>query len=712
MLYSENERHLLKGEIYYLLSPFLKKGIPYDQLIDAISPDKVELAEVYYALSRLEEKGYIECIDESLSPEVAIFCSFGGTAEKDAAHRLKTRKLYLCFLDCKDNGTLKQHLNSLGISLTEHPEQSHLFLIITDDFFSPKLKEINRLARSLRRPWILLQMRRETLWLASFAPDKIGCWECLAFKLKNRFLDVHKNAVPDFLPNAQSLAFHLVAIETLKRITLDSDVEGHLFSFNVFSLESKRHPFFGKPQCSGCSEKSQEKGEPSSFDFTSRKKTGGGERRWRIKDDKETFRQLSSHIDPLTGIIPFITPIHEDSSSPAHVYTAGWNFALGKAPSPFYGKSCRSSSSGKGQTDMQAKVGSICEAIERYSGIFQGDEPHVQGSYIELISQAIHLNELLLFSDDQFQKREEWNQHCHRFHKIPLPFNEKAIFDWSPVWSYTEKRHKYIPSGYCYFGVPDFPYCSANSNGSAAGNCLEEATLQGLFELIERDAVAIWWYHRIERAVIDLPQEDRFISELIAYYESRERDVWALDITSDLQIPTVAAITKKRTQTAQQIMFGFGTHLDPRIALQRALCEMHQLCMSLPIGEIAGEIPLDAKIEQDWLFNERIENHLFLLGNNKILHKKISDFQKVDHDDLYEDIQYCQKIIEAKGMELLLLDQSRADINLKVVKVIVPGLRLFHPRFAKGRLYDVPLQMGWVKDALSESQLNSSHLFI
>ena len=43
---------------------------------------------------------------------------------------------------------------------------------------------------------------------------------------------------------------------------------------------------------------------------------------------------------------------------------------------------------------------------------------------------------------------------------------------------------------------------------------------------------------------------------------------------------------------------------------------------------------------------------------------------------------------------------------MPVVKVIVPGLRPYTPRFAAGRLYDVPVQLGWVPAPLTEQQLN------
>ena len=63
-------------------------------------------------------------------------------------------------------------------------------------------------------------------------------------------------------------------------------------------------------------------------------------------------------------------------------------------------------------------------------------------------------------------------------------------------------------------------------------------------------------------------------------------------------------------------------------------------------------------------------------------------------------------------MEMLVLDQTRPEINMPVVKVIVPGLRHFWARFAPGRLYDVPVQMGWQKKALREEDLNPIPVFL
>jgi ribosomal protein S12 methylthiotransferase accessory factor YcaO len=91
--------------------------------------------------------------------------------------------------------------------------------------------------------------------------------------------------------------------------------------------------------------------------------------------------------------------------------------------------------------------------------------------------------------------------------------------------------------------------------------------------------------------------------------------------------------------------------------------------------------------------------------------RQLKDFAVVHSGDLMQDILWCQRAVENKGMEMLVLDQTRPDVKMPVVKVIVPGLRHFWARFAPGRLYDVPVEMGWLPKALAESELNPIPIF-
>ena len=61
---------------------------------------------------------------------------------------------------------------------------------------------------------------------------------------------------------------------------------------------------------------------------------------------------------------------------------------------------------------------------------------------------------------------------------------------------------------------------------------------------------------------------------------------------------------------------------------------------------------------------------------------------------------------------MLVVDQTRVDVGLAVVKVIIPGMRPFWPRFAPGRLYTVPITLGWHTRAATEDELNPVPFFV
>ena len=77
--------------------------------------------------------------------------------------------------------------------------------------------------------------------------------------------------------------------------------------------------------------------------------------------------------------------------------------------------------------------------------------------------------------------------------------------------------------------------------------------------------------------------------------------------------------------------------------------------------------------------------------------------------DTREQVTACVNLAKREGLDFLVLDQTRPDIEVPVVRVVVPGLRHFYRRFGPGRLYDVPVKLGWRDRPLPESELNPLH---
>ncbi|HEV2716355.1 MAG TPA: YcaO-like family protein, partial [Terriglobales bacterium] len=244
----------------------------------------------------------------------------------------------------------------------------------------------------------------------------------------------------------------------------------------------------------------------------------------------------------------------------------------------------------------------------------------------------------------------------------------------------------------------------ADSNGCAAGNTLEEAIVQGFLELVERDAYAIWWYNCLQRAEVDLSNvDDSYIRDLQTQLAETGRRLWVLDVTSDLGIPSFIAISHWVKNSHENIEFGSGAHFDSRIALLRALTEVNQFLSIGLMGGRPGE-----KSSLDGSTPLRLRDHTFLTPNDAppLQLEYGAKFARLAPS---EQVSGCVRLAKREGMDFLVLNQTRPDIGVPVVRVIVPGLRHFYRRFAPGRLYDVPVKLGFRERPLSETELNSVH---
>jgi ribosomal protein S12 methylthiotransferase accessory factor len=155
-------------------------------------------------------------------------------------------------------------------------------------------------------------------------------------------------------------------------------------------------------------------------------------------------------------------------------------------------------------------------------------------------------------------------------------------------------------------------------------------------------------------------------------------------------------------------MFGFGAHLDPATALRRALTELNQL---LPAA-LTEESTWDDSDTRRWFAHATVANQPYLAPGPAQPQREPTDYEYTYMPDLADDLRSVRTRLEAAGLEVLVLDQTRPDIGLPVAKVIVPGMRGFWARFAPGRLYDVPVRLGRLATPTTYDDLNPLPLFL
>jgi ribosomal protein S12 methylthiotransferase accessory factor len=286
-------------------------------------------------------------------------------------------------------------------------------------------------------------------------------------------------------------------------------------------------------------------------------------------------------------------------------------------------------------------------------------------------------------------------------------FDPSAETEWSPVWSLRDERFKYLPTGLLYFfHEASGDQIGSDSNGCASGNKFEEAVIQGFLKLVERDACAIWWYNRLRRAEIDLDKlGDSHIRDLRAELAAKGRGLWVLDVTSDFGIPVAVAVSHWKEGEMERVEFGAGAHFDLRIATLRAITELNR---SLVIERMQRRSADQSGQEKVAAFSLPLRKNPYLLPHGKAPVRR-SPFSKFASLDPRGQVLACVKLTKRFGLDFLVLDQTRPDIQAPVARVIVPGLRHFHPRFASGRLYEVPVKLGLRKRPLREAELNPLH---
>jgi len=726
LLLSDSRQTLLRGRLYELVTPWLDGRTAEDvcnQLRDTASP-----AAVYYALAQLDRKDYLCEEEEALPAGQAALWSSQQVAPATAARRLAERPVVVRALGV-EAGPFLELLQSLRVRVNgEGPPD----VVLTDSYLRDELRDFNAEALHGGRPWLLVKPSGRQVWIGPlFRPGKSGCWECLAQRLLANspvaaFLQTRngraaavvndRSCTPATLHIAQGLAANAVASWVVHGKV--PDLEGKLQTLDVPSWRLQTHALIRLPFCPACGRGSDEAARPFRPPaLESRKKTFTVDGGHRVVAPEETLARHGHHVSPITGAVPMLERVTLSGDGVLHVYAAGTNAARRHQNLAQLRGDLRTMNAGKGTSDMQARASGLCEGLERYSGVFRGDEPRRQARLRDLGGSAIPPGDCLLFSERQYCERDARNAVGSPFSFIPVPFDSEADLEWSPVWSLTRREVRYLLTALCYYDYPqpdERIYCFACSNGNAAGNTLEEAILQGFLELVERDGVALWWYNRVRRPGVDLPSfGEPYLGRLRNFLHERGREFWALDLTADLGIPVFASVCRRTDGPPEQIVLGFGAHLDPRLALLRAVTEMNQM-LSSPLLGPEGKQLHDQTADREtahWLQTATTANKPYLLPADGPP-RTAASYPHAWSDDLAEDVRDCQALIERAGMEMLVLDQTRPEVGLSVAKVIVPGLRHFWPRFAPGRLYDVPVRLGWLSQALAEEELNPVPMFL
>lgn len=560
-------------------------------------------------------------------------------------------------------------------------------------------------------PWLPVRLRGEAVVVGPMLGPGLGCPTCLVARhqrrraadlVSARVAGLARPAVSPYLhPAAPALAAGVIAsVLEAHRRGEDSPVQDAGRGIDAVTLESRSHALVPVPGCDSC--------DPGGTSLLSRGRDldrphaaspdGGG---LRIVDPETTWEAYQHLVSDVLGLVPEVRVVGDPA---LRVHLAGGNPAWDdRQDLEALRGSLRQSSMGKGITIASSRAGALAEALERQCIAWRGDEYVVHARMADL-EGAIHPHDIQLFSASQLTSPMAGEAPAHRFHYIPQAFDVETVHAWVPLRGLVDDTQQaWMPASLAYLGAPRSSPGGVRgcSNGVAAGNTVDEALLQGLLELVERDSVALWWYPRVHRPGVDLDAiDDVRVRAALAPLRARDRRVWVLDLTSDLGIPAMVALASD--SDGGRVLPGFGAHVDPVIAVVRALTELAQG----EAGLSAGEAQLREGVEGDWLSDVTIATDPWLAPDGT------APLPTAPSMDLHESLDCVTSALSDAGLETWWMDLSRRDIGLPVVRTVVPGLRHFWNRFAPGRLYDVPVSLGWVPGAFTEEDLNPRWVFL
>ncbi len=720
MILSEITKHILHGVEFHGILQLLDGKLTADQIVEK-AQGTVCSEILYYKLMQLEERNFIEEAGRKHSSTELLMEVIGGKELPEVQPTVSGSTVRLVFLGKCPEDAISNSLENAGMVLmntgnwrdTVYESHDVPWLVVVDDYLNTDLEMFNKLAVSDKRQWILYKPVGARILIGPhFIPGHSPCWNCLATMLKgHRYEEAMinrgmKKYVPLRLSRGWSNKSLAIAASHLQKEldkfrNIHEEEECFITSFDLTDNGEQKHILRRLKGCSICSSISLYNGISSMKPLVLQpeKKYPDVENGSRIRSASETLQYLEKYKSRISSVIGKVVEFNPHANVYGRQFQATYSagrtmecFRLDRADR--FGVSF-----GKGLTQEQAKVSAMAEATERYCARFRKSDTTYNASLLEIKGEGIPLDDLVMLSKKQ---KDIFSRKCVQ-QGLTNSFNSATVIDWSPAWSLSKNQWKQVPALTAYYPFPkdrEYLVPAWTTNGLSAGSTMEEAILQGLLEIVERDAFTIWWYNRLIPTGIDIDSFKNPEASIMAEkLDAKGWDLHLLDLTTDLGIPVIAAMGINREDPGRDPVSGFGANLDPHIALSRALGEMVSEWKSSPNIYNMNE---NSKVYLGKLFTEL--DFVKPDPSAALLHASTMNVAKSDY--LLDDITKITEILSEKGMETLLVDLSRSEAPLKVVRVLVTGMRQVLPHFGPGRLFDVPVLTGDLTEALSVEEMN------
>lgn len=319
---------------------------------------------------------------------------------------------------------------------------------------------------------------------------------------------------------------------------------------------------------------------------------------------------------------------------------------------------------GKGITKDHAKASAMMEGFERYSAERQDSDETIISTVSEISEKGNYIEPKSLNLNQTLEKKDL----------------SELTLEWSIAHDLISCKDYYVPSNAVFHPYINDSYDSlfkSNTNGLASGNIIEEAILHGIFEVIERDAWSIFELTHKNYSQINLDSiESEIVNKTIAKFESEGIKIKLMDFTADIKVPTIAASADDTvTRDAGLLTLGMGTHLDPEVAILRALTEVAQSRATQINGAREDTVRADFAREAGYERMKRINKYYFRQEDEQI---NITDIENKSTKSINEDLKIVKDELTKNDIKhVLYTDLTRPELDISVVRVIIPEMEIY-----------------------------------
>jgi ribosomal protein S12 methylthiotransferase accessory factor len=321
--------------------------------------------------------------------------------------------------------------------------------------------------------------------------------------------------------------------------------------------------------------------------------------------------------------------------------------------------------SGKGLTPEQSQASAIMEFAERYSWLHfdcEKYEGYRIASYNEIVKGDIPTIDPAYFLVN-FIELKDREAILAEIKDLPLK--------WITGISLNDYRKFYYPINWHNYVF--------TSNGLATGNAMEEAVVQALCEVIERENVARLFRDKRVANDVDLESiKNPLTRTVLDNARTAGIKIMIKDISFDFQIPTFIVCGTRESDRGKLTYRGVGqgTHPDPEKAIIRSLAEYFE-SYSL-MKNVQDEVPLD------WgaLLARMPAKHMGFLAlfNPEMLDQskrtvQVKDIRDISRPDIKQEIEHILKVLKKFGHDVFFFEKTHPELNIPVCRVWVPGFR-------------------------------------